>query len=228
MSGVATAIGGAAVVGAIASDRASDKAADASASASRAASAETRRAADEARGDINRIFPSAQRTGQEGFQSALDVFGQSLPAQTDAFTQGNVGAQQAILSGLPQIQNALLGGNVDFSQLQPFESQSPDLGFFQQTLPQLRPRRLFENKLDAQGIGGGTRQYLLDQFDQSFDTPQSPAFQQQLPEVNFNQTLPSIATVPAPVAAPVQPSPSESSRNLALAKSYYNDFFKNR
>ena len=69
------------------------------------------------------------------------MFGQSLPAQTDVFQQGNVGAQQAILSGLPQIQNALLGGNVDFSQLQPFEAQTPDLGFFQQELPQVRQRR---------------------------------------------------------------------------------------
>ena len=136
MSGVATAIGGAAIVGAIASDRASDKAADASKSASRTASAETRRAADEARGDINRIFPQAQDTARKGFQSALDVFGQSLPAQTQAFTQGNVGAQQAILSGLPQIQNALLGGNVDLSQIQAYQPQMPDLGFFSQQLPE--------------------------------------------------------------------------------------------
>jgi hypothetical protein len=62
------------------------------------------------------------------------VFGQSLPAQTDVFQQGNVGAQQAILSGLPQIQNALIGGNVDLSQLQPFQVQKPDLGFFSQQI----------------------------------------------------------------------------------------------
>ena len=142
MSGVAVAIGGSALVGAYVGDRASSKAADAQSSSSSAALAATRRAAEEARGDVNRIFPQAQQTAQQGFQGALDVFGQSLPAQTDVFQQGNVGAQQAILSGLPQIQNALLGGNVDFSQMQPFQAQQPDLGFFQQELPQIEQQRL--------------------------------------------------------------------------------------
>ena len=48
-----------------------------------------------------------------------------------AFQQGNVGAQQAILSGLPQIQNAILGGNVDLSGLQTFHPQLPDSNMFQ-------------------------------------------------------------------------------------------------
>lgn len=82
------------------------------------------------------LFSQARQDLHQGFQGALDVFGQSLPAQTDVFTQGNLGAQQAILSGLPQMQNALFGNQVDLSQLQPFEVQQPDLGFFQQTLPQ--------------------------------------------------------------------------------------------
>lgn len=94
-----------------------------------------------ARDDINRLFPQAQQSQQQGFQGALDVFGQSLPAQTDVFQQGNVGAQQAILSGLPQIQNALMGNNVDFSQMQPFQIQQPNLGFFQQTLPQIQEQQ---------------------------------------------------------------------------------------
>lgn len=96
----------------------------------------TRESTDAARQDLLNAFPQAQQTAQEGFQGALDVFGQSLPAQTDVFTQGNLGAQQAILSGLPQMQNALLGNNIDLRQLQPFEIQQPDLGFFQQQLPQ--------------------------------------------------------------------------------------------
>ena len=164
MSGIATAIAGAAVVGAISSDRASSKAAKAQGKASDTASIETRRAADEARGDVNRLFPQAQQTAQQGFQGALDVFGQSLPAQTDVFTQGNVGAQQAILAGLPQMQNALLGNNIDYSQMQPFEVQQPDTGFFQQTLPQIQ-----QQQSDAQlnnGLGG-------------FD-PNNPAFNGQI------------------------------------------------
>ena len=82
------------------------------------------------------LFSAAQQNAGLGFQGALDVFGQSLPAQTSAFQQGNMGAQQQLLAGLPQIQNALLGNQIDFSQLQPTQVQTPDLGFFQQQLPQ--------------------------------------------------------------------------------------------
>ncbi len=93
---------------------------------------------EQARGDVTRLFPEARQDIQQSFQGALDVFGQALPAQTQAFQQGNIGAQQQILAGLPQFQNAILGGQVDFSQLQPFEQQLPDLGFFQQQLPQFQ------------------------------------------------------------------------------------------
>lgn len=90
----------------------------------------------EGREAINLFGPQAIQSGQQGFQAALDVFGQSLPAQTQAFQGGNVAAQQALLAGLPQIQNAILGGQVNLSGLQPFQQQLPDLSFFQQQLPQ--------------------------------------------------------------------------------------------
>jgi len=96
----------------------------------------TEAATEQARQDLFKLFPAAQQNAQLGFQGALDIFGQSLPAQTDAFQQGNVGAQQQLLAGLPQQQNALFGNQVDFSQLQPVQVQTPDLGFFQQQLPQ--------------------------------------------------------------------------------------------
>jgi len=125
-----------AVAGAVASSKASSKASKASSGAADKASLQTLQATNRARDDVNRLFPQAQQSAQLGFQGALDVFGQSLPAQTDVFQQGNLGAQQAILSGLPQIQNALFGNQVDLSQLQPFQVQQPDLSFFNQTLPQ--------------------------------------------------------------------------------------------
>lgn len=96
--------------------------------------AATQAATRKAEGQLMDIFPAAQQNLQQGFQGALDVFGQSLPAQTQAFQQGNVGAQQQLLAGLPQIQNALFGNQVEFSQLQPTQIQ-PDLGFAQQQLP---------------------------------------------------------------------------------------------
>lgn len=96
----------------------------------------TERAAAQAREDLFKLFPAAQQNAQQGFQGALDVFGQSLPAQTGLFQGGNVAAQQQILAGLPQFQNAILGGQVDFSQMQPTQLQMPDLSFLQQQLPQ--------------------------------------------------------------------------------------------
>ena len=125
-----------AVAGAVSSRNASKKAASATKSAAKTAADQTSQSANQARADLFKLFPAAQQNAQQGFQGALDVFGQSLPAQTNVFQQGNLGAQQAILQGLPQIQNALLGNQVDLSQLQPFQVQQPDLGFFQQQLPQ--------------------------------------------------------------------------------------------
>ena len=96
----------------------------------------TEKAVAEARGDLFKLFPAAQQNAQQGFQGALDVFGQSIPAQTGVFQQGNVAAQNQILAGLPQMQNAILGGQVDYSALQPTQLQMPDLSFLQQQLPQ--------------------------------------------------------------------------------------------
>ena len=118
----------------------------------------TRQSVAEARGDLQNIFPAAQQTARQGFQGGLDVFGQSLPAQTDVFTQGNMGAQQAILQGLPQMQNALFGNQVDYSQLQPFQVQQPDLSFFQQQLPEainpFAPPPQAQPQQPTQGFGG--------------------------------------------------------------------------
>ena len=94
----------------------------------------TKEGTAQARKDIGQLFPQARQDLQQGFQGALDVFGQSLPAQTQAFQQGNVNAQNTLLAGLPQFQNAILGGQLDFSQLQP-QSVNVDTGFFQQQLP---------------------------------------------------------------------------------------------
>ena len=93
--------------GALASNSASKKAVKASSSAADKASLQTLQSKNRARQDLELLFPQAQQSANQGFQSALDVFGQSVPAQSNAFQQGNIGAQQAILSGLPQIQNAL-------------------------------------------------------------------------------------------------------------------------
>lgn len=120
----------------------------------------TERATAEAKAAATPLFGQARQDLQQGFQGALDVFGQSLPAQVQAFRSGNVGAQEQLLAGLPQFQNAILGGNVDFSQLQPTQVQTPDLGFFQQQLPSaIQPQ---QTTVPNSGLG--------------FFTPDNPVF----------------------------------------------------
>jgi len=134
MSGVATAIAGAAVIGAYASNKASDKASAATKHASTTASDQVRQSVEQARGDINRLFPQAQERAQQGFQQAADVFGSTVPQQANQFQGGNVAAQQALLAGLPQMQNAILGGPVDYSQFQPYQAAPIDFGFANQQI----------------------------------------------------------------------------------------------
>lgn len=102
----------------------------------RAAAELQRQAVDRAREEIFGITPLAQEAIREGFQGGLDVFSGAIPAQIDVMQQGNVGSQQALIGGLPQFQNAILGTGVDFSQMQPFQVQTPDLSFLQRQLPQ--------------------------------------------------------------------------------------------
>jgi hypothetical protein len=99
-----------------------------------AAAAAIRAATQQARNDALGLFPQGQQARSLGFQGALDVLGQTIPQQLQAFQAGNVGAQQNLAAGLPQFQNAILGGQVDFSAFQP--TRIPiDTGFASQQLP---------------------------------------------------------------------------------------------
>ena len=87
------------------------------------------RQAEQARGDILNLFPIGTANRSLGFQAALGQIGSGITGQSGVFGAGNVGAQQALLAGLPQIQNAILGQNVDLSGLQAVNLQ-PDLSAF--------------------------------------------------------------------------------------------------
>ena len=87
-----------------------------------------------ARGDVMNLFPASDTNRNMGFQAALDVMGQTIPQQFSTFQQGNVGAQGALLAGLPQMQNAILGLPTDLSGLQPQAIQY-NTDFAQQQLP---------------------------------------------------------------------------------------------
>ena len=149
MSGVATAVVAAAVIGSVASNRANKKAIEAQEAAADRARAATSTAAGVARLDAMDLSQAAGQAGTAGYQRALDVFGQSVIPQGQAFQQGNVAAQQAVLAGLPQIQNAILGGNVNYSAMQPFQLRQGNLDFLQQQLPReiVDPRNMYSSAI---------------------------------------------------------------------------------
>jgi hypothetical protein len=90
--------------------------------------------AEKSREDVLPLFDASQASREAGFQGAMDVMGQAVPQQFSTFQQGNVGAQQALLSGLPQMQNAILGLPVDMSGFQP-QALSYDTSYMNQQLP---------------------------------------------------------------------------------------------
>lgn len=134
MSGVATAIAGAAIVGGITSRNSTNKAISAQEQAGEKSSAQIEASTAKARDDLFKLYPAAQQNMQQGYQGALDVFKQTLPQQANQFQSGNVAAQNQLLAGMPQFQNAILGGPVDYSQFQATQLQQPDFGFTNQTL----------------------------------------------------------------------------------------------
>ena len=105
----------------------------------------------QARGDALGLGGAQEANQNMGFQSALDVYGQTIPQQFDTFQQGNMGAQQALLAGMPQFHNAILGMPVDYSQFQPQQIQY-NTDFAQQQLPQ------FISSADALGGLGAAQQ----------------------------------------------------------------------
>lgn len=131
-------VAAAAVVGAVVASDSASKASDAQTNAANKASDELSSATSSAKDDLMTLFPSAQQSGQQGFQDAMNTFSASIPAQQQAYQGGNVAAQNQIIAGLPQIQNALFGNQVDLSQLQAYQAPQQNLSFLNQQLPSLQ------------------------------------------------------------------------------------------
>ena len=125
---------GAAVIGAVSGRNSSRRAANAQTAGQDAALSAVERGAQEARDSAIPLFQDAQQNALQGFGSALDLQNQISPAQISAFQQGNQNAQSSLLAGLPQFQNAILGGNIDMSALQQGPIQV-DQNLFNQQLP---------------------------------------------------------------------------------------------
>lgn len=146
----ATALAAAATVAGVAASRQDRKSAEKNVESAERQKSESeafiKQARDQARGDIFKLFPSAQESREKGIQASFDLFNQAIPAQLDVFGRGNIAAQQALLQGLPQIQNAILGKPVDLSGL-----QAVDLGIGQGFQPQQPPQFGAINELGLQG-----------------------------------------------------------------------------
>jgi hypothetical protein len=134
MSFVAAAVAGSAVVGAISSRNATKASVRASEQAGDKAAQQLAASTAQARGDLFKLFPAAQQNTQRGYQGALDVFKQALPQQAQQFQAGNVAAQNQLLAGMPQYQNAILGAPVDYSQFQATQLEQPSFDFANQQL----------------------------------------------------------------------------------------------
>lgn len=126
----------AAVAGNVASNKARGDANRASSGAAAQSNALIREGQAQARQDLFTLFPAAQQSAQQGFQGAADVFRDVVPQQSQIFQQGNINAQNTLLSGLPQQQNAILGGPINNAALQPTTQFQPDFGFLNQQIGQ--------------------------------------------------------------------------------------------
>jgi hypothetical protein len=178
MSGVFTAIA-ATVVGGVVADRASKRAAKSATRGQERAISETEKATNLARSQAIPLFQAAQDQQQAGFQGALDVFGQTTPAQLQAFQGGNVNAQNTLRAGLDPRIAAILGGNVDLSGLQTQQTALPDFSMFQQQLPDVQSFNDILNPQPEQHQGP-----IVHNFQ-----PFEPAFQPQGQQANTGNAL---------------------------------------
>jgi len=87
-----------------------------------------------ARNDITSLWPSSMNARASGTQGALDVLGGTIPQQLSAYQQGNVSAQQQLINGMGQYQNAIMGLPVNYGSFQP-QQISYDPSFAQQQIP---------------------------------------------------------------------------------------------
>jgi hypothetical protein len=79
----------------------------------------TKEMADQARRDAHRYFTQSSQPLAQGYQGAIDALGGTLRQQIDTTARGNYYGQEALLSSMPQFQNAILGYGVDNTQMAP-------------------------------------------------------------------------------------------------------------
>ena len=74
--------------------------------------------------DINQQgYGVGQQMRQQGMQQGLNMIGQLYGPTSSLEQQGNLAAQRYMIAGLPMQRSAVMGGNIDYSQLQPTQIQ---------------------------------------------------------------------------------------------------------
>lgn len=76
-------------------------------------------------GQLFQLFPQIQHNQNAGMLAGLNTLKQGMGAQLNAFNGGNMNAQQTLLGGIPQANNALLGKPVDYSRFQARQVMPP-------------------------------------------------------------------------------------------------------
>ena len=71
-----------------------------------------------ARNTLTEFWPQSNDQRNQGYESAYDILMRTIGPQIRALKKGNVQAQNQLLAGLPQMQNAILGNPIDYSAIQ--------------------------------------------------------------------------------------------------------------
>lgn len=135
MAAAAAIVGaGAAIFSANESSKNADNAQDAQADQNRSNQQNIAAQSEQARNDALLAYGAAAPNRNMGFEAALNSLMQSGRGQLQAGQQGNMAAQNQLIQGLPQMQNALLGLPVDMSGFQP-QQLGYDTSFLTNQLP---------------------------------------------------------------------------------------------
>jgi len=136
-----------------------------------------------ARGDANYLYPQGDYARDTGINAAMALMGNSMPTQMGMYQNGNIAAQQMLLAGMPQYQNAILGMPVNNQALQPYQSAMPDSSAYKQQLPNFNMQQA-----PAAGQSWGTNTAYAQQPQQFAQQPYPyPPPQQYAPQGGYQQ-----------------------------------------
>ena len=118
--------------------------------------------ADQARGDALSLQPLVNQAFHGGYQSAADMLGGATEQALNTFGEGNYTAQQSLLAGMPQYQNAILGLPVNNAALQPMKlNPQENLGFmFNPKLPDIGKPQNYGDFLSGNTDAGKFASYV--------------------------------------------------------------------